>query len=75
MSDIHSILYGDNSASRRFLRSLSCWLIRLLELPGNWRDRARQRRALLTLDDRLLSDIGVSRAEVDVEGEKPFWRA
>jgi uncharacterized protein YjiS (DUF1127 family) len=36
-------------------------------------ERKRQRNALLKLDDRMLSDIGVSRAEADNEGSKPFW--
>jgi len=39
-----------------------------------WYDRARQRRALLSLSDQQLSDIGISRAEADGEGDKPFWR-
>lgn len=34
----------------------------------------RQRRALSNLDDRLLSDIGLSREDVDRECGKPFWR-
>ncbi|WP_428609116.1 DUF1127 domain-containing protein [Sedimenticola sp.] len=37
-------------------------------------ERQRQRQALLKLDDRLLSDIGVSRADADNEGSKPFWK-
>jgi uncharacterized protein YjiS (DUF1127 family) len=32
------------------------------------------RRRLLTLDDRMLRDVGISRAEVHGEAEKPFWR-
>lgn len=39
-----------------------------------WRERSRQRRALLNLDDRLLRDIGVSRADAEREGRKPFWQ-
>lgn len=39
-----------------------------------WRERARQRKALLALDDRLLKDIGISRADAVREGGKPFWR-
>ena len=31
---------------------------------AQWRDRARSRRQLLDLDDRLLSDIGLSRYDV-----------
>ena len=37
-------------------------------------ERRRQRRALLSLDDRLLKDIGRSRADVEQECGKPFWR-
>jgi uncharacterized protein YjiS (DUF1127 family) len=40
-----------------------------------WSERIRQRRQLLSLSDQMLSDIGVSRAEVFKECEKPFWRA
>ncbi|NQU62102.1 MAG: DUF1127 domain-containing protein [Rhodospirillales bacterium] len=39
-----------------------------------WFSRARQRRALLRLDSRLLSDIGVDRPSARREGIKPFWR-
>jgi uncharacterized protein YjiS (DUF1127 family) len=37
-------------------------------------ERKRQRDALAQLDDRLLSDIGVSRYDADHEIAKPFWR-
>lgn len=40
-----------------------------------WQARAAERRRLLQLDDRLLSDIGVSHAEARAEAAKPFWRA
>jgi len=39
-----------------------------------WYDRSRERRALLTLDDHLLRDIGLNQADVWREGQKPFWR-
>lgn len=38
-----------------------------------WHERARQRRQLLMLDDRMLKDIGLTRADVDEEIRKPFW--
>ncbi len=54
---------------------------RLLRLPGAildtllfWQERAAQRSRLNTLDDRLLKDIGVSRAEAEHEAAIPFWR-
>jgi uncharacterized protein YjiS (DUF1127 family) len=47
---------------------------RLLDQFGSWLDRARQRRHLSQLDDRLLRDIGVSRAEVEHEISRRFWQ-
>lgn len=40
-----------------------------------WVARARSRRQLLALDDRLLADIGLTRADVHHEARKPFWVA
>ena len=40
-----------------------------------WQERTRQRRALASLDDHLLRDIGLSRAQAVSESAKPFWRA
>lgn len=34
---------------------------------------ARQRRALLRLDDHALKDIGISRADAWREGGRPWW--
>lgn len=36
--------------------------------------RARQRRHLAQMDDRLLRDIGIDRAQAMAEADKPFWR-
>jgi uncharacterized protein YjiS (DUF1127 family) len=49
--------------------------LRVLDALARWHERARSRRALLTLDDRMLSDIGVSRADAHHEASTPFWRA
>ena len=42
------------------------WLQARLEL-------ARSRKLLLTLDDRMLADVGLDRATARTEGEKGFW--
>jgi uncharacterized protein YjiS (DUF1127 family) len=42
---------------------------------SRWLDRARQRRQLATLDDRLLADIGINRCDVMRECDKRFWEA
>ncbi len=47
---------------------------RVVDLLLSWADRARQRRHLAGLDDRLLRDIGISRVEVEAEISRPFWR-
>jgi uncharacterized protein YjiS (DUF1127 family) len=40
-----------------------------------WSQRIRSRYELLSLDERQLSDIGLSRAEAAAESDKPFWEA
>ncbi|HEX9587402.1 MAG TPA: DUF1127 domain-containing protein [Bradyrhizobium sp.] len=40
-----------------------------------WRERAHERRRLAELTDRDLHDVGLSRADIFFEAEKPFWRA
>ena len=47
---------------------------RVVDLMLTWSDRMRQRRHLAELDDRLLQDIGVSRADIEAEISRPFWR-
>ncbi len=39
-----------------------------------WLQRQRERRQLGALSDHMLKDIGVSRADIDVETRKMFWR-
>jgi uncharacterized protein YjiS (DUF1127 family) len=40
-----------------------------------WQRRANERHALAHLDDRILRDLGLNRAEIAWESRKPFWRA
>jgi uncharacterized protein YjiS (DUF1127 family) len=57
------------SPARRIAALAAIAVARLLR----WHELARQRRALLTLDDRLLKDIGTTRAEAQREASRPFW--
>ncbi len=50
-------------------------LLAAIALTVLWYQRARERRHLNALDDRILADIGVTRAEATREYDKPFWRA
>jgi uncharacterized protein YjiS (DUF1127 family) len=38
-----------------------------------WRRRSRTRAELAALDDRMLEDIGITRAEAEFLGDEPFW--
>jgi uncharacterized protein YjiS (DUF1127 family) len=38
-----------------------------------WQERANQRHALASLEDHMLNDIGLTRAEAQREMAKPFW--
>jgi uncharacterized protein YjiS (DUF1127 family) len=38
-----------------------------------WWELAEQRRRLGLLDERALHDLGLSRADVIQESERPFW--
>ena len=40
-----------------------------------WAARSRDRRHLATLSDRMLDDIGLSRAQVAAETDKYFWQS
>ncbi|RUR33138.1 DUF1127 domain-containing protein [Vreelandella nanhaiensis] len=49
-------------------------LTRLRYQLRRYREDRRSRRQLLALDDRLLNDIGVTRAQAQKESRKAFWK-
>ena len=51
------------------------WLAQAYEQVLGWLDRMHQRRHLAQLSDHMLKDIGLTRADVEAETSKPFWRA
>lgn len=53
-----------------------CLAVRCKQAWGQlkrWWQLAEQRRQLALLDDRALHDLGLSRADVMQESERPFW--
>ncbi len=70
----HATAAGFSAGERR---GGSPWQTRLTGVVDrllNWHERARQRRELQGLSDQMLRDIGLSRADVEAEASKPFWR-
>jgi uncharacterized protein YjiS (DUF1127 family) len=65
--------HGGGTAPRLSL-GIKAWTATAVGLLLCWHERARQRRALLRLDDRMLKDIGISRADAEREASRPFWQ-
>ena len=61
---------GSNLAHADAVTTLHGAIRRPLKILRAWHRRARARRYLSTLDDHILADIGVSRADVN----KRFWQ-
>ena len=40
-----------------------------------WHQRSAERQHLANMSDFYLKDIGISRAEAELEASKPFWQA
>ncbi len=56
-----------------FVRKVARRADRVITALLRWHELARQRRALLRLDDHMLKDVGLSRADAVREAERPFW--
>ena len=50
-------------------------LVALFNRVSEWSERRRARNHLYQMPDYILHDIGVIRAEVAAEYDKPFWQA
>ena len=55
-------------------QSIRALLVRGLDTLRTLQQRHRTRHDLLSLNDRLLRDIGISRAEAEREVSEPFWQ-
>ncbi|NIA70481.1 DUF1127 domain-containing protein [Pelagibius litoralis] len=60
---------------RRFGALPGVWLLGILDLLATWQERSSDRSRLAGMDDRQLGDIALSRADLEPEIRKPFWRA
>lgn len=55
-------------------KSVEAVLIRLSDALLTWQERASQRHHLYGMSDRMLHDVGLSRADLEREAAKPFWQ-
>ena len=49
------------------------WPVSMLRQLRRWAELARERRQLAMLSDGALKDLGLSRADIYQETERPFW--
>lgn len=53
--------------------TLQRWLSSAMAQAARWRKLHHERGVLASLSDDALKDIGLSRADVYKETERPFW--
>jgi uncharacterized protein YjiS (DUF1127 family) len=67
-------LHRDAFRAPAALDRLTSGVKRAVETTRTWRQRSRERYQLGALSDRMLSDIGITRADAVFLSNKPFWR-
>jgi uncharacterized protein YjiS (DUF1127 family) len=55
-------------------RQAAGWLALSVDTIRCWAHRIRVRDALAELDEHMLKDIGLTRADIEVERSKYFWQ-
>ncbi len=65
--DVSSIVYG-------IVQHLEASTVKVLNTLSIWGARSRERQQLSELNDHMLEDIGLTRAQVAVEVGKYFWQ-
>ncbi|MDR3516255.1 MAG: DUF1127 domain-containing protein [Azospirillaceae bacterium] len=61
-------------AARTMIRAATRRLVSIFDTLALWQWRHQQRLRLSSLDDHMLRDMGLSRADVEHESGKPVWR-
>lgn len=70
-SHVEFVKTGHLSASRS--TSLTALLRAAWQRVNRWHALYRQRQQLASLSDDMLKDIGLSRADIETEANRPFW--
>ncbi|EAR61353.1 DUF1127 domain-containing protein [Neptuniibacter caesariensis] len=64
---------SNRSIENNSLKLFSFWVSAKQKLRL-WRHNHHTRKTLLQMDNRILSDIGISRSEALEEAKKTFWQ-
>jgi uncharacterized protein YjiS (DUF1127 family) len=72
---IDTIRSGDRRARAGLAALIGHHLGQVIDRLLLWAERSRERHRLAELDDHMLRDIGLSRADVMAEATKPFWHS
>jgi uncharacterized protein YjiS (DUF1127 family) len=54
--------------------AVGTWLAHVVDNVAAWHTRVLERRDLASLSDNALHDLALTRADVEHEYDKPFWR-
>ena len=75
MAQVINNLSGHSGIRQGHSSYIGASLVTLFNRVLDWSERRRARNHLYQMPDYILHDIGVSRAEVESEYQKPFWQA
>lgn len=70
-----TLTVGHSGAPGAFQRRLASLPARIFDLLLTWQERAEARSHLAGLNDHLLKDMGLTRADAQRESDKHFWQA
>ena len=73
-SALQSLAVDTSRSAPDVIARLARLPLTILETLLVWQERGQQRRHLAALDDHLLRDMGISRADAAREAATPFWR-
>jgi len=57
------------------LRMVRADILLLVTTVMRWHERWHHRQQLKTITDTTLMDVGLTRAQIATEANKPFWKA
>jgi uncharacterized protein YjiS (DUF1127 family) len=65
---------GVRAGHSGFVGTVRSWLARGWSVLRIWANTLSTRRGLAEMDDRMLADLGISRAQADFELRRAPWR-